>query len=273
MLRPEHVKGTGVEIESGEREIVDVMFDRLINHMIQPLFVLRLARWCVATGTPADIDAVRDFLTLRIMERLAASLDRIVDHYLDDTPLQGEAWSEENIERARREIGRLARILAAPQYVGRYDGDVDTDDREMRRENFNRPYAPVVLLVSAVGEEGIDLQQHTRYVLHYDVEWNPAKMEQREGRVDREGRRTSDDGAVRVNFFLLKDTYEERIFHTVMQRDAWFQIMIGSKRDELAKDMRVEGAESDGATEIVVTDDRSQLTSEERAAVMLDLRP
>lgn len=97
---------------------------------------------------------------------------------------------------AKRKIKRLAQVLTSRDYVARFDGEQDENDKDLRRENFNRPYAPLVLLVSRVGEEGIDLQNHTRYILHYDAEWNPAKMEQREGRVDREGRKTR--GAVKV---------------------------------------------------------------------------
>ncbi|WP_437997958.1 C-terminal helicase domain-containing protein [Sorangium sp. So ce185] len=161
-------------------------------------------------------------------------------------------------------------MLSHPGYVARFDGAQRDEDREMRRENFNRPYAPLVLLTSRVGEEGIDLQQHTRYILHYDVEWNPAKMEQREGRVDREARKTR--GPVKVQFFLLKDTYEERIFHTVMQRDAWFQVLIGSKRKELARGVEEDEPEATAGID-VGTEEQGRLTAEERAKVMIDLRP
>jgi hypothetical protein len=223
----------GIESAGAHRHIVDVMFERAERHCTQPLFLLRLARWLRGCGFEPDEQTIHDFVMQRVGNRLARSLATIVDDFLDDTPAQGIAFSEDNRERAAREIARLARVLGAPEPVGRFDGDQGAGDRELRKENFNRPYAPLILLVSSVGEEGIDLQRHTRYVLHYDVEWNPAKMEQREGRVDREGRRTI--GAVNVQFFLLKDTYEERIFHTVMQRDAWFQVLIGSKRQELAR--------------------------------------
>ena len=50
-----------------------------------------------------------------------------------------------------------------------------------------------------------------RHVLHYDLEWNPAKLEQREGRVDRKGRMT--DGPVNVYFLLCRGTYHYRINH------------------------------------------------------------
>jgi superfamily II DNA or RNA helicase len=264
----EHLEGTGLEMKAESRELVDVMFDRAENHCTQPLFLLKMALWIRACGELADEDGVQMFLMRHVGDRLRRSLATIVDDYLDDTPAIGEAFSEENQSRARREIGRLARILADPEYVGRFDGRQSAEDRELRRENFNRPYAPLVLLVSKVGEEGIDLQQHTRYILHYDVEWNPAKMEQREGRVDREGRRT--EGPVKVQFFLLKDTYEERVFHTVMQRDAWFQLLIGSKRLEMAK-----GVEEDPEVppDETITEDTGTLTREEREKVMIDLRP
>ncbi len=265
----ELLEGTGLEMKAEKRELVDIMFDRAENHCTQPLFLLRLAMWMKNLGDQPDRFGVQTFLMKRMGDRLRRSLATIVDDFLDDSPKQGEAFSEENQDRARREIRRLANVLSHPGYVARFDGAQHDDDREMRRENFNRPYAPLVLLVSRVGEEGIDLQQHTRYILHYDVEWNPAKMEQREGRVDREGRRTK--GPVQVQFFLLKDTYEERIFHTVMQRDAWFQVLIGSKRKELSKG--IDENEQETATDVDVTEDQGRLTAEEREKVMIDLRP
>jgi hypothetical protein len=112
-------------------------------------------------------------------------------------------------------------------------------------------------------------------------------MEQREGRVDRVGwmeRDGSGEGAgeaqrfIDVRFLLLKGTYEERIFHTLMQRDQWFQVLIGSKRRELGQikpDNDEAGASGTDEDDEPVDDaaDRGRLTPEEKAAVMLDLRP
>lgn len=77
---------------------------------------------------------------------------------------------------------------------------------------------------------------------------------------------------------LLKGTYEERIFHTVMLRDQWFQILIGSKRRELGE-IKAESTDDSGASseaeDPLVEDEleRGRLTQEEKAMVMLDLRP
>ncbi len=260
----------GLESKHQSRNIVDVMFERATNHCSQPLFLLRMARHFAHSQSPATLEHVHDFIAIRVGQRLSDSLRRIVDNYLDDTPADEAATPAENRSRASREIARLAQVLSAPDYVGRFDGETSVADREQRRDNFNRPYSPILLLVSRVGEEGIDLQAHTRYVLHYDVEWNPARMEQREGRVDREGRRRPGD-SVEVQFFLLKETYEERVFHTVMQRNAWFEILIGSKRQALAK-----GFEDDAETPTDVdlgAEAQRSLTAKERKAVMLNLRP
>ncbi|MDD5321365.1 MAG: SNF2-related protein [Methylococcales bacterium] len=44
-----------------------------------------------------------------------------------------------------------------------------------------------ILIVTDCLSEGINLQEHFTGVLHYDLPWNPNRLEQREGRVDRFG--------------------------------------------------------------------------------------
>lgn len=46
-----------------------------------------------------------------------------------------------------------------------------------------------VLVATDCLSEGINLQEHFNAVLHYDLPWNPNRLEQREGRVDRFGQR------------------------------------------------------------------------------------
>lgn len=52
---------------------------------------------------------------------------------------------------------------------------------EMKGDN------PRVLIATDCLSEGINLQKHFTAVLHYDLPWNPNRIEQREGRVDRYG--------------------------------------------------------------------------------------
>ena len=55
-------------------------------------------------------------------------------------------------------------------------------------KDFKLDNGPSVLLSSEVGSEGIDLQ-HCRFLVNYDLPWNPMKVEQRIGRLDRLGQK------------------------------------------------------------------------------------
>ena len=44
-----------------------------------------------------------------------------------------------------------------------------------------------VLVATDCLSEGVNLQEHFDAVVHYDLPWNPNRLEQREGRVDRFG--------------------------------------------------------------------------------------
>jgi SNF2 family DNA or RNA helicase len=205
--------------------------------------------------------------------RAVDTVRKVIDRYLDDSP-HDDAPRETLLDHAERDLIVELEESKSIALVGRFDGD-NVRDREAHRRNFNRRHNPFALLVGQVGEEGIDLQEQCRYIIHYDLEWNPARMEQREGRVDRRGwmgTRRDAEGFIDVRFLLLKGTYEERIFHTVMQRDQWFQILIGSKKKELG--LLPEEAEQEVDQDRIADDGSTgALTDAEKQRVMLDLRP
>jgi superfamily II DNA or RNA helicase len=64
--------------------------------------------------------------------------------------------------------------------------ELPDDLRKQRIEDMGK--APLrVLIATDCLSEGINLQDHFTGVLHYDLPWNPNRLEQREGRVDRFG--------------------------------------------------------------------------------------
>ncbi|HVO77378.1 MAG TPA: helicase-related protein, partial [Methanomassiliicoccales archaeon] len=211
------------------KHLVDAYRDTVLRRAEQSLF---LAKCVLDVGKRSDA-LVRSWVDSQVVAPLKEGLEHVVDDYLEDQPDESRD-RDELFKDAEEECIRLLEEQQSIGIVGRFDG-ANNKDREAHRRNFNRPFNPFVLLVSRVGEEGIDLQEQCRYVIHYDLEWNPAKMEQREGRVDREGWGRAGEEFIDVRFQLLKGTYEERIFHAVMQRDRWFQVLIGSKRKELGQ--------------------------------------
>ena len=61
-------------------------------------------------------------------------------------------------------------------------------DREHVKAAFNDPASPVrVLVATDAASEGLNLHRTARYLLHYDCPWNPSRLEQRNGRIDRYG--------------------------------------------------------------------------------------
>ena len=75
-----------------------------------------------------------------------------------------------------------------------------------------------------------------------------------------------------MKFLLLKGTYEERIFHTVMQRDQWFQVLMGSKKRALGE--IPENGEGEVQQDRITSEELGgTITEAEKACVMLDLRP
>jgi len=88
-------------------------------------------------------------------------------------------------------------------------GGMDTDHREKIKAAFQaHPSAhPVrILLATDAASEGIDLQNHCSKLIHVEIPWNPNRMEQRNGRIDRHGQKAKE---VRIYHFV-GEGYKER---------------------------------------------------------------
>jgi superfamily II DNA or RNA helicase len=76
--------------------------------------------------------------------------------------------------------------------LGLLHGGMEERSRERLKAAFQAAPGrdPVrILLATDAASEGIDLQRHCHRVIHYDIPFNPNRLEQRIGRVDRHGQR------------------------------------------------------------------------------------
>ena len=96
---------------------------------------------------------------------------------------------------------------------------------------FREEHGPSVLLSSEVGSEGIDLQ-HCRFLVNYDLPWNPMKVEQRIGRLDRLGQKAE---RISIVNFSLVDTVEEKILERLYERINIFQESVGDLENILGE--------------------------------------
>ena len=115
-------------------------------------------------------------------------------------------------------------------------GAVASSERDRFFTGFNTPLVPEVLIVTTVGQEGIDLHRECRHVIHHDLPWNPATLEQRTGRVDRIGSKTerlrgngNGDCPLDVAVPYIAGTYDEHRFRVVHGRAHLFEVTMGGK--------------------------------------------
>jgi len=143
--------------------------------------------------TSSQRQSLREFA--QQLETLANLKD---DQKLASTELIIEDWLNEGYRPVV-----FCRYIATANYIGRIltpslkkkfpklDIQVITSElpdelRKQRIEEMGKASLRVLIATDCLSE-GINLQAHFNGILHYDLPWNPNRLEQREGRVDRYG--------------------------------------------------------------------------------------
>lgn len=138
------------------------------------------------------------------LRELAAGLDALANPKDDQKLAAAEAIIDDWLADGFHTVV-FCRYIATANYLGaqlapmlrkrfpKADIQVITSELpdEIRKQRIDEmgadPTRPRVLIATDCLSEGVNLQQHFTAVLHYDLPWNPNRLEQREGRVDRFG--------------------------------------------------------------------------------------
>ncbi len=131
---------------------------------------------------------------------LADSKARRLIQWLKENLKPGGQWSNHRVilfTEYRATQKWLHDLLAAEGLGGEgrlltIYGGMATEDRERIKAAFQADptESPVrILLATDAASEGINLQNHCWQLIHYEIPWNPNRMEQRNGRVDRHGQK------------------------------------------------------------------------------------
>ncbi|QFP75445.1 DEAD/DEAH box helicase [Deinococcus sp. AJ005] len=147
-----------------------------------------------------------------------------------------------------------AHVEAAGIRLGMIHGDVPDEERREIRRRFalerHHDDAIDVLLSSEVGCEGLDFQ-FCDMIINYDLPWNPMRIEQRIGRIDRYGQ--ASDTVTIVNL-ITPGTVDSEIYHRCLFRIGVFNQAVGGNEEILGEITR----------EIRQIADSTKLTPEER---------
>ena len=101
-------------------------------------------------------------------------------------------------------------------------------ERDSVKAAFNDPDADVRILVATdAASEGLNLHRTARYLLHYDCPWNPSRLEQRNGRLDRYGQARN----VTVHHFDSIGDPDIRFLGRVIQKADAFREDLGSANE------------------------------------------
>jgi SNF2 family DNA or RNA helicase len=111
----------------------------------------------------------------------------------------------------------------------------DIKDR-VERDNILQKFASDanrILLCSEIGAEGVDLQ-FARILVNYDLPWNPMRVEQRIGRIDRIGQESPN--IIIINFHV-RETIDGSIFSHLYNKIGVFEHTIGALEGILGEEI------------------------------------
>ena len=182
-------------------------------------------------ATDTGVDDIRaDIAAVLALARTLPDADPKLDRLLTIVAQKGQMENRRLLvfSAFRHTLAYLeAAMRAQGVRVGMIHGDVADDDRRALRRAFalppDNPAAIDILLSSEVGSEGLDFQ-FCDALVNYDIPWNPMRIEQRIGRIDRYGQ-TSD--TVAIYNFVTPGTVDFDIYSRCLMRIGIFERSIG----------------------------------------------
>jgi SNF2 family DNA or RNA helicase len=216
------------------------------------------------SGYAAEIDDLTRLIALlddiRVdskAEALLANLSTIFEH---------DGSSKVLIFTEFRETQRYLadRLAEAGWNVHIFHGQQSALEKDRSVERFREDAGPQILISTEAGGEGRNFQ-FCHLLVNYDLPWNPMRVEQRIGRVDRIGQ----DHVVQIFNMWVKGTIEERVLDVLERRINVFEETVGGLDPILGgteKDLRNILRMSDADRERAMRQLEDQLEEEVRAA-------
>lgn len=219
-------------------------------HGLEPLLEDILNRrldeleWTEA-GVVDEIPSVE--LVTQIREQIEAILERAKNLDADDLKL--EALRKIVRSRQRRRNNKIMifssfrhtlaylheHLIAEGFRVGLIHGGVPDEERLELRSRFEKPKTEDdsldLMLFSEVGCEGLDYQ-FCDCIVNYDLPWNPMKVEQRIGRIDRKGQKSE---SVTIINLITPGTVDADIYERCLLRIGVFESALGGSEEILGE--------------------------------------
>lgn len=142
----------------------------------------------------------------------------------------------------RHTLNYLYKHLSADGFrVGMIHGGTPDEERIELRSRFEKPREDGesldILLFSEIGCEGLDYQ-FCDCIVNYDLPWNPMRIEQRIGRIDRKGQKSE---SIAIINLITPGTVDADIYERCLVRIGVFNSALGGSEEilgEITKEIR-----------------------------------
>ena len=128
-----------------------------------------------------------------------------------------------------RRLGEaIARTDQAPQRIATFTGMTSRQRREEIKHAFNtepRDHPLRILIATDAAREGLNLQRHCRDLFHFDLPWNPSRLDQRNGRIDRKLQPADE---VFCRYFFYAQRPEDRVLAALVEKADRIREELGS---------------------------------------------
>jgi superfamily II DNA or RNA helicase len=154
-------------------------------------------------------------------------------------PQAGASWSDRRIiifteyGDTRRYLQQMLQTAIvgtdrASQRIAIFHGPTPPHERASIKRAFNLPPAehPVrILIATDAAREGLNFQSHCCHLFHFDVPWNPSRLEQRNGRIDR---KLQPSPEVFCHYFVYHQRVEDRVLKALVRKTETIRAQLGS---------------------------------------------
>ena len=197
-------------------------------------------------GDSARADVAREKALVAEMERVAErhrgqpdARVRFLIEWIRGRMCAGAAWTDLRLlifteyEDTKRYLADLLRLAVAgsdraEERIEVLSGATPSDRREAIKQAFNLPPTerPIRILVATdAAREGINLQAQCWNLFHFDLPWNPSRLEQRNGRIDR---KLQPAATVFCHYFHYHQRVEDRVLRALVRKTETIRVQLGS---------------------------------------------
>ena len=168
---------------------------------------------------------------------------------MDGGPTAGAAWTPRRLiiftewDDTKRYVEQQLKsaITGTDRWEERieiFHGPTPIQKKEDLKRAFLTPpdQHPVRILVCTdAAREGLNLQAHCHDLIHFDVPWNPARMEQRNGRIDR---KLQPSPTVWCRYFFYTQRPEDKVLRVLARKTRTIKDELGSFTDVISKKLK-----------------------------------